>query len=71
MTSHQPALSELPAISTAGPRSSSPLGSPRDEKIPSYDEKRGKVDTERTHDSDHEEFDDTIKLDPYVESISK
>lgn len=67
MASHQPALSELPAITTEDPRGSSPLASPRDEKVPSYDEKRGKFDAERIHDSDHGhgEFDDSVKLDPH------
>jgi hypothetical protein len=63
--SRQPA--ELPEITAEGSRSVP--SSPRDEKVPSYDEKHAKFDGERgVHDSDHghDDFDINAKLDPYV-----
>ncbi|KAG8680927.1 hypothetical protein FRC09_017870, partial [Ceratobasidium sp. 395] len=60
--SHQPT-----GITAEGSRNVSPVTTPRDEKIPSFDEKRGHLGGEHgVHDSDHghDEFSEE-KLDPH------
>ncbi|KAG9102259.1 hypothetical protein FRC06_002178 [Ceratobasidium sp. 370] len=57
---HQPT-----GITAEGSRNISPVMTPRDEKVPSFDEKRGDLGGEHVHDSDHGHELDTDKLDPH------